>query len=146
MGKTIGSVILAYLMIVVVFFIVFVVASLLMRPEGSFRPGTYDVSTLWIVMRLVAVFFAGIVGGRICLAIARERRAAYILAIVVVVFELGLWLAVPRDDPGERPAVVTTLEAMQNARMPTWLALLNPLVGAAGVLTAASLKTRRKRA
>ena len=38
------------------------------------------------------------------------------------------------------------LEAIQRAQWPTWLALLNPLAGAAGVLTAVRLKDRKKRA
>lgn len=146
MGKTIGSVILGYLMTVVVFFIVFVLASLLMGADGSFQPGSYDVSALWIVVRLVAVFFAGILGGLICLAVARERRPVIILAVLIIVIELGLWLAIPAEELGPRTLDVGTFEAMRNARQPTWLSLLSPLAGAAGVLTALRLRYRQRRA
>ncbi len=38
------------------------------------------------------------------------------------------------------------MEAMQNARTPVWVALLNPLVGAAGVFWGARLRRSRSAA
>jgi hypothetical protein len=35
------------------------------------------------------------------------------------------------------------MEAMQNAKQPAWIVLLNPLLGAAGVLVGARLKRGR---
>ena len=146
MGKTIGSVILGYLVMVVVVFATFSLAFLALGTEGSFQPGSYDISSLWIVLSIVLGFIAAVAGGLVCLAVAREEKAAHILALVVIV--LGIVLAIPQftggiEDPGPRAADVATFEAMQIARQPTWLALLNPLIGAAGVLSAVKLKRKR---
>jgi len=55
-----------------------------------------------------------------------------------VVIVLGLALAIPtvtqREGLAPRPATVGNMEAMQQARTPPWVAFLNPLVGALGVL------------
>jgi hypothetical protein len=64
------------------------------------------------------------------------------------VIVLGALMAVPvvmSTDPargGARPADATMTDAMNHARQPTWVALLNPLVGAAGVLLGAGLRRR----
>jgi hypothetical protein len=145
MGKTIGSVILGYLVMVVVVFGTFSLAFLALGTEGSFQPGSYDISSLWIVVSIVLGFIAAVLGGLVCLAVAREKRAAHILALVVIV--LGIVFALPQltggiEDPGPRAADVAMFEAMQSAQQPTWLALLNPLIGAVGVLTAVRLKKK----
>jgi hypothetical protein len=146
MGKTIGSVILGYLVMVVVVFGTFSLAFLVLGTGGSFREGSYDISSLWIVVSIILGFIAAVVGGLVCLAVAREERAAHILALVVIA--LGIVFALPQltggiEDPGPRPADMATFEAMQSARQPTWLALLNPLIGAAGILTAVRLKKKK---
>ena len=57
---------------------------------------------------------------------------------------LGLAFAVPvltSDAPvEERPAGATVEDASSKARQPAWVALLNPLVAAAGILIGARLR------
>jgi hypothetical protein len=138
MGKTIGSVILGYLVMVVVVFGTFSIAFLVLGTGGSFQEASYDISNLWIVVSIVLGFIAAVVGGSVCLAVAREVRAAHILALVVIV--LGIVFALPQltggiEDPGPRAEDVTTFEAMQSAQQPT-------VIGAAGILTAIRLKKK----
>ena len=53
---------------------------------------------------------------------------------------LGLLSAIPvfmTSNPAEakiRAGAVGNMEAMMNAKQPTWIALLNPLIGVAGVM------------
>jgi hypothetical protein len=129
---------------VVGIFVSFSVAYVAMGPERAFQPGSYEASGLWLVTSFVLGFIAAVISGLVCAAMARGSKAHLGLAGLVVV--LGLLMAIPTlsspKGPAERKADVPTLEAMQNARQPAWVAFLNPFVGAAGVLVGAS--TRRK--
>jgi hypothetical protein len=145
MGKTIGSVILGYLVTVVVFFATFLIASLLMGADRSFHTGSYEISTLSSVLQLGFAFFAGTVGGRMCLAVAREKKAAWILAAAVIVIQLVMdipTLTGSAEDPGPRTEEVSVLEALRKPQWPVWFALTSPLIIAAGVLTATRLSKK----
>ncbi len=144
MGRAIGSVILGYLVMFAVVFVTFSLAYMAMGVDGAFRPGTYEVSGIWIVTSIVLGFVAAVLGGLVCGAIARSATPPKVLAAVVLV--LGLILAVPvltRSGEAEtkpRSAEVGTMEAMQEAVQPVWIALLNPVLGAVGVLVGAGLR------
>jgi magnesium-transporting ATPase (P-type) len=146
MGRAIASIIVGYLLMAILVFISFSVAYLVMGPDTSFKPGSYDVSAAWIVTSIVLSIVAAVAGGYVCAVIARSVKPARILAVVVVV--LGLAMAIPaltegETAPGPRTAEVGTLEAAQYAQQPDWLTLLNPLLGALGVLLGAGLHRRR---
>lgn len=142
MGRLIGAVVAGYLVMAVCIFATFSLAYLALGAEGAFQPGTYAVSTLWVVLSLVLGFLCAFFGGWIAATIGRGFQAGRALAIVVVV--LGIVFAVPvmrdRTDPGPRDANVPNMAAMQQARTPLWVALLNPLVGAVGVIVGARRK------
>ncbi len=65
--------------------------------------------------------------------------------LIGIVIVLGVVFAIPvltgSTDVATtaRPDTVTMMEAMSNARQPTWIALLNPLLGAVGVLLGARM-------
>ena len=70
-----------------------------------------------------------------------------VLAIIVLV--LGLAMAVPvftAEDPGPRSGDLSNLEAMSKAMTPVWFALVNPVIGAVGVMVGASLRGGKKTA
>ena len=56
-----------------------------------------------------------------------------------VIFAIQMLLS-NEAPPGAREAAVGTFEAMANAQQPVWVAFLNPIVGALGVLTGARLR------
>lgn len=147
MLRNIGGVVLGYICMALLIFITFSAAYLLMGPDSAFKPGTYDVSGLWMVTSFVLAFMAAMVGGYICARIARGNRAPIALAVLVLV--LGVLAAVPAlmASSGEggrktRAGGVSNMEAMQNAVQPGWIAVLNPIIGAAAVLIGARLKRR----
>jgi len=148
MARAILSVVLGYVAMAVAVFATFSAAYLALGPDGSFKPGTYDVSALWLVVSIVLSFAAAVVGGRVCAAVARTLTPPKVLAGIVLV--LGLVLAVPAmmregGEPLPRPASVGNVEAMQNAVQPLWITLLNPLIGAAGVMAGARRRKDRSR-
>jgi hypothetical protein len=79
--------------------------------------------------------------------IAKTKRAAQVLAGIV--FVLGILVAIPAlrsadTRPNTRIGDVPNMEAMQKARTPGWVALMNPLIGAVGVIVGAGLKQARE--
>ena len=142
MFRSIAAVVVGYLVMFLLVFTLFTAAYLAMGTEAAFTPGTYEVSTLWVVISFVLGLVAALVGGYVCAAIARRGKAP--LALAALVLGLGLLFAIPvltaPQASTPRAGRVPNLEAMQNARTPGWVALLNPFVGAVGVLLGARLK------
>ncbi len=136
MGRVIGSVIVGYLVMFVTVFVTFSGAYFAIGADGAFRPGSYDVSGMWILLGTVLSFVAAWLGGRLCIAIAKDAKGPKALAGVVLV--LGILFAVPamkQQPPSEaRPAGVAMMDAMQRAKTPLWVALMNPVIGVIGVL------------
>jgi ABC-type transport system involved in multi-copper enzyme maturation permease subunit len=148
MGRKIIGVIVGYIAMAVVIFLSFTAAYLAMGANQAFKPGVYDVSLRWAAISIVLSLIAAIVGGYVCTLIARGTRAAQILAGLVIV--LGILVAIPvltgRDTrPNKRPEEVPNLQAMQSARTPKWVAILNPIVGAVGVLVGAGIRQKTAR-
>ncbi len=144
MGRSILAVILGYVVMFLVVFLTFSGAYLAMGTEGAFQPGTYEPSTLWLVVSFVLAFIAAMAGGCTCIWIAKKMTPAYALAGLAMVLGLAMAGAMMMEPPGTRLTVrsgdVPNMEAMQNARTPLWVALVNPFLGAAGVLLGARLK------
>jgi hypothetical protein len=137
MGRTIGAVIAGYLVMFALVFVSFSLAFLVMGAAGAFAAGTYEASGLWLTTSFVLALVAAIAGGRVAAVVGRGARAVRWLAVFVAV--IGLAMALPMVfTPGPanvpRPDRVGVMEAMQNARQPGWVALLNPVIGAIGVL------------
>jgi amino acid transporter len=145
MLRKVAGVIVGYVVMACLVFLTFSVAYLALGTDQAFKPGSYNISLRWIAVSLVLGVIAAIVGGYTCALIARSTRAAQVLAGIVVL--LGLLIAIPAltgndPRPSTRPRDVPNIQAMQNARTPKWFALLNPIVGAVGVLIGAGLRQR----
>jgi hypothetical protein len=137
MGRLIGAVLLGYVTLALLIFACFTVAYVVMGADRAFRPGVYDVSTLWVVMSIVVSFGAAVAGGWVARRIAGTATGPRVLAAVVVVLGVVMTLATMGGAPdaaGARPEGVAAMEAMQVARTPFWIMLLNPFIGALGVL------------
>lgn len=136
MGRIIGAVVAGYVVLAVLVFATFTGLYLLMGPGLSFVPGSCEASALWIGLSTLLGFGAAVGGGCVACRIARAKGAKALAAVVVA---LGLLLAIPvilsaSAHPAFDCSDATNMEAMQNARQPIWVALLNPFIGAAGVL------------
>lgn len=137
--RTVAGVVVGYLVMTIVVFASFMGLYAVLGPERSFLPERYDPSPVWITASILLGFLAAMLGGYVAYAVGRTVTAPRALAGFVLI--LGLVLAIPSlrpaaEDP--RPDVrvgdVPALQAMSNARMPAWLALLNPVLGFAGAL------------
>jgi len=148
MFRSVLAVIAGYVAMFVLVFAMFSMAYLLMGADRAFKPGSYQVTALWAVVSFVLGLLAAVVGGVVCAVLARRSRPPLALAALVLV--LGLLMAVPvatAPKPTSQPArtaAVGNFEAMRQARQPVWVALVNPFLGAAGVLLGARVGRRYK--
>jgi len=147
MVRGIVGVVVGYVVMALLVFLTFSVAYLAMGANTAFKPGAFDPSLVWIVVSFFLAFVAALVGGYTCAAIARTKRAAQVLAGIVVV--LGVLVAIPAltandTRPNVRIGDVSNMEAMQKARTPGWVALMNPLIGAVGVIVGSGLRRARE--
>ena len=146
MARSIIAVIVSYIIMFVLTFCAFTGVYMVLHADGSFKPGTFEASNLWIGIAFGVNFIVAIIGGLICAAIARGGRAPMVLAIVV--FALGLLLAIPslvaqKASSGlVRSGDVPMMEAMQKAQEPVWVPFTFPFVGAIGVLIGGRLKRK----
>jgi len=144
MGRKIIAVIAGYIAMALFVFISFTVLYLILGTEGSFEPGSYRVSVIWLVLSIILSIAGAVLGGYLCSLIAGDKKTAYYLAAIVLV--LGLVFAVPSlGDYNEaagliRDGSLTNMEAMQYAKQPDAILLLNPLIGAIGILLGAGLR------
>lgn len=145
MVRKIAGVIVGYLALVILVFAMLSIVYLAMGPDVAFRPSTYEASMTWIITSFILSFLAAGIAGYICAIIARDKRAWIALACLVVI--LGVLTAISvlissNQVPETRTANVSNIEAMQKARQPAWVALMNPIVGAGGILLGARLNRR----
>ena len=144
MVRNILGVVVGYVAIFAFIFLTFTILYLTLGENNSFEPETFDVSLLWIILSFILGLIAAILGGYICVLIAKNQKPAMVLAGVVLV--LGIAMSIPalsisNEEVQEiREPNVPNMEAMQKAKQPIFLLLLNPLVGALGVLAGARFR------
>ena len=142
MLRNILGVIGGYLLMFLFVFITFSLLYLILGTEGAFQPGAYDVTITWLIASIILSIIAAVLGGLVCVIIAKNQKAGTILAVVVLV--LGLAMAIPvllaPDSNTERTSDVDGMQAMSMAKQPIFIALLNPLIGAVGVLYGSRLR------
>jgi hypothetical protein len=147
MGRNIAAVVLGYLVIFVLLFCALTLAYLVLGADRAFRPATYEPSKRWILLSVVAGFVAAYIGGVVSAVIAKGSKAPLVLAALVLV--LGILFAIPvltrHYSTAEliRDGNVGFVEAMQNAKQAPWVALLNPLIGAVGVLAGSRFRRNK---
>ena len=146
MARSIIGVIVGYVTMTVLVIALFTGLYMVLGQERSFKPGVYEPSALWVISSTVLGIIAAVGGGVVCALITRSRKAGLWLAGVVVV--LGLLFAVLALADASEPAQarlgdVSNMEAMQKARQPVWVMVMNPIIGAAGVVIGTSLVLRK---
>jgi hypothetical protein len=141
MARLIGGIIAGYLAYFLVVFILMSVAWLLLGANGAFRPGVWDVTVMWSALMVLASLLAGLTAGFGVGRIAKDERTP--LALAGFVLLMGLVLAWPVISgaapaaPTPRPEQLPMFDAMAQGQAPLWVALLNPVLGTAGVLLGA---------
>ena len=137
MLKAVLAVVAGYLTMVVAVAMLSFGLFLLLGPDRAFQPGTYEVSTIWVIACFAASLLAAVVGGFLC---SRISGGGAVKSLAVLVVVLGVLFALPALNPANdprplvRPPGTSSLVAVTNSRQPPWAALAFPIVGAIGVL------------
>ncbi len=144
MARAIIGGIVGYLIMAVIVMGVFTVAYQVMGADGAFKPGVWEVSTAWLVMSFAVGLGAAVLGGLVCALIAKPgSKASMVLAVVVLLLGAAesVYGFMGRDEaPVAREGEVSLRDAMTRAEPPTVSLLLNPVIGAAGILIGARLR------
>lgn len=144
MVRNILGVVLGYVTMFAFVFISFTVLYLILGADGSFESGTYEVSIVWIIISFIFGLAAAVLGGYLCVLISKNNKAVLVLAALVLIF--GIAMAIPALGESAdyvyemRKNDVSNMEAMQNAKQPAYMLILNPIIGALGVFAGSKLK------
>ena len=133
--------IVGYAAISLFFFAAFTCVYFALGVERIFQSDSYEVSTLWLVLSAAISLCGSILGGYVCAAISRSKRTCELFAGIVLIILVLFCLPKMRDPtPHVRAGDVSCMDAMRLTQMPLWMHVLNPVLGAVGVLLGARMK------
>lgn len=142
MGRSILGVVAGYVVMSILVIVTLTGAYLALGAERAFQPASFEVTGFWIIISTVLSFVAAMAGGLIAAMLGKGTRAPMFLAVVVVV--LGVILAIPTLDApepgGPRTGEIRNFDAMMSAEQPSFVAFLNPVIGAVGVLVGGRMR------
>jgi hypothetical protein len=127
-----------YLVMFAVAFALFSLSWATLGADGSFRQGTWEVSTTWIVVNFALGFLVSLSGGFTASKLGANENAVW--GLVALVLLMGVLQALP--EPGHvlaRPDGVSMVDAMTSIIQPRWLYYVNPIFGAVAVWLGARL-------
>ena len=130
--RNVGGAVLGYIAMALVVMAMFTGLWLVIGAEGSFEPGTWEVSGVWSLASIVVGLLAGVLGGFVCSKVAVDDRGLWMLIVLVII--LGVYSALYPVTGGAGPRLddVGMAEAMMGAQQPAWLTWLNPFLGGVG--------------
>ena len=138
------AVVSGYVAMVIVIMGAFSLAYLIMGANWSYQPGSWNVSTAWVIVSILIGFGTACLGGRICTWISRNHTAPkYLIAVILAMGMFYAMMAAPPDAETVRMIEPSLLEAMdgENTVQPRWFLWLNPLLGSVGVALGSGLLT-----
>ena len=76
MLRKIIGVVAGYVIMALLIFILFTLLYLVIGADGAFQPGNYQASGTWLVLSFILGLIAAVVGGFVCVLIAKDKKAA----------------------------------------------------------------------
>lgn len=147
MIRSIAAVVVSYIVMVVLILGLFMGMWFGLGPDGLLKPGSYQGNMLICVAAPSITVACGLLGGWLCATIARGSRPVAVLAALVLGFGmLSAYFTLQKPFPADpRPAGMTVQQIMEVGREPTWIAIFNPIGGAAAVLVGGLVLGRGRR-
>ena len=134
MIRAILGVVLGYVAMFVVIFITLSISYFALGTEGVFRPNSYQVTPLWMILMAVFAFVAAVIAGKVCRIVSAGRLAVIPLAALVLVLGMTSAVGMLLSSDVARTGEISMWEAMGSAQQPAWAALLLPVLCAVGVI------------
>lgn len=139
---------LGYFTMAIALVLLFLGLYMILGVEGSYQPGSYEVSMTWAVLSVMISFGCAVLGGIVCAKYTDSKKAVLALAVLVLILGvLSVMMTagnVPTDST--RPPDVDVMEAMTNAQSPAWANYSNPIIGILGTWLGGWLVLRKRTA
>lgn len=136
MLRSIIAVIATYIVMAILIVIAFMSLWYGLGPNRLLQPGSFKGNMFMNIAAPAITVFAGLFGGWMCVKIGRSRTPAIVLGCIVLALGLAM-AAVTLQKPfpaDPRDPAMTVEQIMEVGREPTWIAIFNPIGGAAAVL------------
>ena len=99
------------------------------------------MTPLWWVFSAAIGLGGSVLAGYVCAVISKSQRTCELFAGVIFVILILFCIPKMRDQaPRPRAGQVSYMDAMRLTQMPIWMHVLNPGLGAFGVLLGARMK------
>ncbi len=136
MLRSILAVVVTYIVMAVLVIASFMGLWYGLGPDRLLQPGTWKGNLFLCIAAPGITVIAGLFGGWLCAKIGRGRGPVMALAAVVLVLGATMAFFTLQKPPptGPRPPGMTVEQIMKDGREPTWLAILNPIIGSGAVL------------
>lgn len=142
--KILGA-IAGYIVFALFLVLFFLALYLVLGADRSFLPGKYDPSTTWTISTFILGFIATAIGGYVTALIGRNGAVKMMAGLVVVIGAIVVVMLAMENKPEEvRVGDVPMMEAMDKAREPLWVAIVNPILGVFGVFAGGSLRKNKE--
>lgn len=136
MIRGIAAVIVGYIVMSLIVGLGLTGAYIALGADTAFQPGSWEVSMVWLGVWFVVGLIAALIGGWLASKIAAGPGGVRALAVIVLLLGLalaGAQMVMEKPDPGPRGPDVSSMDAMQKAEQPPWVAFLTPVIGFLGV-------------
>lgn len=151
MGRNILAVIAGLVIMSIIIAVVQIGGYFVLGPDRVYQSGTFDLSTLYLVIWALSGLVAALVGGAVCALVSKHPKGAVRSMIVVMlvfsVFQLIGVLMQPglSEEEQVRTPELTTEQIFERGQqaMPVWIVISNPVIGVVGVMIGASLVRRK---
>ncbi len=136
MLRSIVAVVVTYIVMVILIMGAFTGMWFGLGPDRLLQPGSYQGNMLITIAAPAITLICGLFGGWMCAKIGRSGKPVIVLAGVVLVLDmLTAYFTLQKPEPtGPREPGLTAAQIMEKGREPAWLAIFNPIAGAATVL------------
>lgn len=137
--RSIIAVVVSYVAIAAIGMALFFALVVSLPKDQLLHPGTFHATAIVNTAAIFIGLLAATSGGVVCTRIGGPRPA---LVLAAIVFALGAAMGVQnqmKPDPGARPIDMPLMDVIAKAKEPTWIAVINPVLGAAGVMLGSRL-------
>ncbi len=136
MVRSIVAVVATYIVMCILIIGVFMGMWVGMGPNRLLEPGSFKGNLFLCIAAPSITVLVGLFGGWMCAKIGRGPKPVMVLAGVVLTLGMVMaYFTLQKPEPtGPRDPAMTVQQIMEVGREPTWIAIFNPIGGAAAVL------------
>jgi peptidoglycan/LPS O-acetylase OafA/YrhL len=144
MLRVIAGIIVGWIVMAVGVMAVFAIPMMVLGLEQTLQPDSYWTTNTFNIIVLIGGFVAAIIGGLACGLIARNAKAGFALAAVILAMGIGsAVMNMNKPDPPARSGPATLQEIATHSKEPNWFAFSKTMVGAIGVIIGSQLVKKR---